>query len=108
MSLLDSEQLIRDHLNGNPEAQHAVLHDAEYAAEVHRLRTVLGNLDTVLVDEGLPADIRQRVLARLVADCLGTDEANARMRSRAQLVMDMFNKGVVPMPTPLDLSSHPA
>jgi hypothetical protein len=34
--------------------------------------------------EGVPEGIRQRIGARLVADLLGTDEANARMQEHAR------------------------
>jgi anti-sigma-K factor RskA len=95
MDTPDGDQVLREHLARNPEAQHAVLHDPEYAAEVHRLRTILGHLDTALADEGLPVEVRQRVGARLVADCLGTDEANARVRERTEAVKKLMAQGVV-------------
>ena len=52
MPLLDGEQLIRAHLDGNPDAHRAALHDPQFAAELHRLRTILGHLDTTLLTEG--------------------------------------------------------
>ncbi|WP_434593285.1 hypothetical protein [Streptomyces sp. A5-4] len=95
MDTLDGDAALREHLARNPEAQHAALHDPPYAAEVHRLRTVLGHLDAALADEGMSSEARHRVGARLVTDCLGTDEANARMRDRARAVQDLIAGGVV-------------
>lgn len=89
-----------EHLDRNPEARHAALHDAEYAADVHRLRTVLGHLDAALSAEGLPTVARLRVESRLVADCLGTDEANARMQERTRTVRQLIGADVVRMPMP--------
>lgn len=91
MDTLDGGAALREHLDRNPEARHAALHDPEYAAEVHRLRMVLVHLDTALTAEGLPGEARQRISARLVADHLGTDEANARgVRDRARAVQDLW------------------
>lgn len=70
-------------------------------AEVRRLRTVLGHLDAALADESLTAEARQRIGARLVPDCLGTDEANARLRDRAQAVQSLMAKGFVRLPVGL-------
>lgn len=98
MDILDGDQALREHLARNPEAQYAALHDPQFAAEVHRLRTVLGHLDAALADEGLSSEARQRVGARLVADCLGTDEANARVRDRARAVQDLMASGAVHVP----------
>ncbi|MFJ6014477.1 hypothetical protein [Streptomyces sp. NPDC092952] len=95
MDTLDGGAALREHLDRNPQARHAALHDPEYAAEVQRLRRVLGHLDAALTDEGLTGEARQRVVARLVADCLGTDEANARMRARAEAVKKLMEQGVV-------------
>ncbi|MEU2487054.1 hypothetical protein ABZ593_20900 [Streptomyces sp. NPDC012617] len=95
MDTLDGEAALREHLDRNPQARHAALHDPQYAAEVHRLRTVLGHLDAALADEGLTVEARQRISARLVADCLGTDEANERMRARTEAVKKLMEQGVV-------------
>ncbi|MFD4315008.1 hypothetical protein [Streptomyces sp. NPDC058548] len=89
---------LNEHMHGNPEAQRAAVHDPEYAAEVHRLRTVLGDLDVALADEGLSGEARHRIEARLVAECLGTDEANARMRDRADAVQRFLADDVVRVP----------
>ncbi|MET9321982.1 hypothetical protein ABZX75_17575 [Streptomyces sp. NPDC003038] len=97
MDTLDGDQVLREHLARNPEAQHAALNDPQYAAEVHRLRTVLGHLDAALAAEGLTGAARQRIGARLVADCLGTDEANARMGDHARAVQDLAATGAVPV-----------
>ncbi|MGC4947720.1 hypothetical protein ACLQ2N_16180 [Streptomyces sp. DT224] len=99
--MTESPDLLGEHLARNPDARHAALHDPEYAAEVHRLRTVLGHLDTALAAEDLTAAARQRIGARLVADCLGTDEANARVRERAQAVQDLMARGIVHRPVDL-------
>lgn len=77
---------LTEYLHSNPEAQHAALHDPEFAAETHRLRTVLAHLDAALAAEGLADDARHRVGLRLVTELLGTDEANARIRNVRQLI----------------------
>ncbi|WP_157875989.1 hypothetical protein [Peterkaempfera griseoplana] len=74
MDTCDGEALLREHLVRNADVRHAALHDPEYAAEVHRLRAVLGHLDTAMTAEGVPGGIRQRVGGRLVAVLLRTDE----------------------------------
>ncbi|MGW6456532.1 hypothetical protein ACWF94_11515 [Streptomyces sp. NPDC055078] len=98
MDPLVVETTLRQYLDSNPQAQHAALHAPEFVAEVHRMRTVLGHLDAALADEGMSSEARQRVGARLVADCLGTDEANARERARARAVQDIMASGAVHMP----------
>ncbi|MFD3612367.1 hypothetical protein ACFWXA_30735 [Streptomyces atroolivaceus] len=95
MDILDGDQALREHLDRNPEAQRAALHDPQYAADVHRLRTVLGHLDAALAAEGLGDEARQRVATRLVTDCLGTDEANERMRARTEAVKKLMEQSVV-------------
>ncbi|MFD5788590.1 hypothetical protein ACFWH1_18450 [Streptomyces sp. NPDC127037] len=101
MDTHDGGAALREHLDRNPQARHDALHDAEYAADVHRLRQVLDHLGPAMTAEGVPEGIRQRIEARLVADLLGTDEANARMRARAQAVRDLMERGIVHMPTTL-------
>ncbi|THA54243.1 hypothetical protein [Streptomyces sp. A1136] len=86
---------LREHLQRNPEAQHAALHDPEFAAETHRLRQVLDHLDAALAAEGLDDEARKRVGAHLAAECLGTDDSNARMRDRAQAVRSLYEQGLV-------------
>ncbi|MEC3995174.1 hypothetical protein VSR01_17190 [Actinacidiphila sp. DG2A-62] len=85
MEHFDGDALVREYLHRHPEAEHAALYDAEYVAQVHRLREVLDHLGPAMTAEGVPEGIRQRVGARLVAGLLGTDEANARLRERARL-----------------------
>jgi hypothetical protein len=80
MDQFDGEALIREHLSSHPDARHAALHDPEYAAGVHHLRAVLDCLEPAMTAEGVPHLIRRRVGVRLVAACLGTDEAYNRMR----------------------------
>ncbi|MFE0763704.1 hypothetical protein [Streptomyces smyrnaeus] len=86
MDYSSSDAVLRGHLDRNPEAQRAALHDPQYAAEVHRLRLMLGYLDEALAAEGLSDKARHRVGSRLVAGCLGTDETNARARSVQELL----------------------
>ncbi|MFJ2205952.1 hypothetical protein [Streptomyces microflavus] len=101
MPPLDAEQLLREHLHRNPDLQRAALHDAEYAADVHRLRTVLTRLDGILVGEDMPEEARRRVESRLVADLLGTDEAHDRIRERTRMVTQVIATGVVCIPVPI-------
>ncbi|MFJ7586972.1 hypothetical protein ACIQZO_06170 [Streptomyces sp. NPDC097617] len=98
MDTLNGGAALREHLERNPEAQRAALQDPQYAAEVHRLRAVLGHLDAALAAEDMSGEVRQRIAARLVADCLGTDEANARVRDRARAVQDLMTGGAVHVP----------
>lgn len=98
MPLLDGEQLLRAHLADNPDARRASLHDAEYAAEVHRLRTVLDRLGHALAAEGATEDMARRVGARLVTDLLGTDESNARMQARTDAVIKLYEAQRVHLP----------
>ncbi|WP_086779644.1 hypothetical protein [Streptomyces griseus] len=108
MPLLDGESLIRAHLDANPDGHRAALHDPEYAATAHRLRTVLDRLGHALAAEGVTdEDLAARVGARLVTDLLGTDEANARMAARAQAVKGLYEQGLVRMPMPADLLGSP-
>lgn len=95
-----TDAVLLEHLARNPKAQHAALHDPEYAAEVHRLRMVLDSLHAALSAEGMPAEARHRVGARLVADCLGTDEANERMRARTEAVKKLMEQGVPSVSAP--------
>ncbi|MBK3596731.1 MULTISPECIES: hypothetical protein [Streptomyces] len=53
--------VLDEYLDHTPMARHAALHDAEGAADVHRLRTTLGHRDTALGAEGLPTVARLRV-----------------------------------------------
>ncbi|MFD9422283.1 MULTISPECIES: hypothetical protein [unclassified Streptomyces] len=109
MPLLDGEQFLRAHLDANPDAHHAALHDPEYAASVHHLQTTLDRLGHALAAEGITdEDQARRIGARLATDLLGTDESNARMESRARLVRDLYDKGVVHMPVPVDLLGRPS
>ncbi|MEV5677048.1 hypothetical protein [Streptomyces sp. NPDC052179] len=109
MPLLDGEQLLRDHLDANPVANRAALHDPQYAADVHRLRTTLDRLGHALAAEGITdEDQARRVGARLVTDLIGTDESNARVHARARLAMRLYDQGMVHMPTPVDLLGHPS
>ncbi|MEW2066661.1 hypothetical protein [Streptomyces sp. NPDC007346] len=101
MTLLDGEQLLREHLDRNPNAQRAALHDAQYAADVHRLRTVLDRLGHALAAEGVTESAARRIGARLVTDLLGTDEANDRMGERARMVAQVMETGVLRIPIPL-------
>lgn len=101
MTFPDGEALIREHLDGNPNAKRAALHDAEYAADVHRVRTVLAHLDRHLVGEDMPEEARRRVESRLVADLLGTDEASDRMGERTRMVAQVMETGVIRIPIPL-------
>ncbi|MFC8723743.1 hypothetical protein [Streptomyces bacillaris] len=109
MPLIDGEQLLRAHLDANPDADRAALHDAQHAATVHQLRTVLDRLGHALAAEGVTdEDLARRVGARLVTDLLGTDEANARIAARAKAVMALYEQGVVRMPMPADLLGRPS
>ncbi|MFD3978269.1 hypothetical protein ACFWR6_06750 [Streptomyces griseus] len=100
MSLLDGEQLLRDHLDANPDADRAVLHDPQYAADVNRLRTTLDRLGHALAAEGVTdEDLARRVGARLVADLLGTDESNARMQARTDVVIKLYEAQLVHLPS---------
>lgn len=94
MEPLAADDAIREHLQRNPGAQQSALHDPQYAAELHRLRQVLGHLDAALAAEDMSTEARQRVGARLVRDCLGTDAVNARVRS----VQKLLAQGVVRVP----------
>ncbi|WP_019548617.1 hypothetical protein [Streptomyces sulphureus] len=87
-----TDAALLEYLARNPKAQHAALHDPEYAAEVHRLRMVLDSLHAALSAEKMPAEARHRVGARLVADCLGTDEANVRMRDQARRAQQLLTQ----------------
>ncbi|MFJ5890298.1 hypothetical protein [Streptomyces californicus] len=99
MPLLDGEQLLRDYLDRNPDANRAALHDPQYAAEVHRLRTTLDRLGHALATEGITdEDMARRVGARLVTDLLGTDESNARMQARADAVIKLYQAQRVHLP----------
>ncbi|MFE3378721.1 hypothetical protein [Streptomyces anulatus] len=83
MTLLDGDQLLRDLLDHNLEANRAALHDPEHAANIHRL-----------TDE----DQARRVSARLVTDLLGTDESNARLHARAKAVTELYEQNRVRLP----------
>lgn len=91
------EALLRDHLARNPGLRRDAVHDAEHAAEVHRVRAVLVTLDESLTAEGLPDDARYRIGARLVTAWLGTDESNARLRGLRQ----HFDRDTVRVPPEL-------
>ncbi|MFJ5814981.1 hypothetical protein ACIQGT_13935 [Streptomyces sp. NPDC093108] len=83
-------------LTANPEAARSARRDAEFAAEVVRMRTVLDALDSGLEAEGLGVEARQRIAVRLAADCLLTDEARAaRMEERHRLAQE-FAGGALP------------
>ncbi|MFC7791397.1 hypothetical protein [Streptomyces cinereoruber] len=73
------------HLGQNPEVHRKALHDPMVAAGVHQLRTVLDQLDRLLVAEGLDEDARQRVKSGLAAGSLGTDADLARQREQETL-----------------------
>ncbi|WP_433341704.1 hypothetical protein [Streptomyces sp. CA-253872] len=80
------EALLRDHLTRNPGLRRDAVHDAERAADLHRVRMVLVTLDESLTVEGLPDEARHRIGARLVTAWLGTDESHARLSSVRQLL----------------------
>ncbi|MFF4391456.1 hypothetical protein ACFY0G_32405 [Streptomyces sp. NPDC001552] len=87
MDSLDVTELLGEHLQRNPAAQRAALHDPQAAADLHRLRVLLGHLDRALAAEGLDGKARHRIAARVVADSLGSDEATARLREHATAQM---------------------
>ncbi|WP_190122190.1 hypothetical protein [Streptomyces inusitatus] len=84
-----TETAIRQHLADNPETNRAALTDPECAATVNRLLLMLTHVDSALTAEGLSPEVRQRVAGRVASDCLGTDEANARMVERDRAMRDI-------------------
>lgn len=89
MTLSLADAALGEYLDRNPDARAAQLHDPEFAADVHRLRTVLDHLDAALTAEGLDEEARRRVGAGLVARCLPTDEVRERMRERERLAREL-------------------
>ncbi|MFD3848168.1 hypothetical protein ACFWVB_20045 [Streptomyces microflavus] len=100
MTLSDADDLVREHLDANPDMRHAALHDAQYAADLHRLRMTLGRLGTHLEAEDIPEEAQRRIAAGLVADVLGTDEARVTMRERARMVTEVMATNVLHRPFP--------
>ncbi|WP_413808133.1 hypothetical protein [Streptomyces sp. OE57] len=84
-----STEALDEYLTANPEAARSALHDAEFAAEVARMRVVLERLDAGLEAEGLDVEARRRVGVRLVTDCLQTDEARARVAEAHRLAREL-------------------
>jgi hypothetical protein len=90
-----SAVVLDEFLTANPEAARSALHDPAFAAEVARMRAVLGRLDAGLEAEGLDVEARCRVGVRLVTDCLLTDEGRAVAAERLRLARDLAAGPVV-------------
>lgn len=88
-SLPTAPHVLDEYLRHTPAAQHAALHDPQFAAELHRLRSILGHLDTTLRTEGLSDEQRHRIAASVVPECLDPAEAVARVREHAELLQEL-------------------
>ncbi|MGA4980181.1 hypothetical protein [Streptomyces cinereoruber] len=69
----------------NPEVRRRTLNDPLATAGVQQLRSILEQLDRLLVAEGLDEAARQRVKTGLTTGSLGTDEDLARRREQQTL-----------------------
>lgn len=89
-----ADDVLRDFLSTNPDARAARLNDASFAAEMTRLKLVLGRLDGLLTAEGLDDVARYRVGAGLVEGLLLPDEARARMTEHDRLARELAGRPV--------------
>lgn len=85
-SLPTAPHVLDEYLDHTPVAQHAALHDPQFTAELHRLRNVLGHLDTTLRTEGLSNEQRHRIAAGVVAMSLDPVAAATRVREHVARV----------------------
>ncbi|WP_406502183.1 hypothetical protein OHA04_45695 (plasmid) [Streptomyces sp. NBC_01590] len=95
-SLPTAPRALDEYFDHTPVAHHAALHDPQFAAELHRLRNILGHLDTTLHAEGLNEEQRHRIAAGVVAKCLDPAEAARRVQEHAARVQELAWHGDVP------------
>lgn len=85
MDTSSADRILDDYLRTTPGAWHASLHDPEFTASLHTMRTVLANLDTALSAEDLDDQARHRVGTRLTLACLGAEVPNPARRQAEQV-----------------------
>jgi len=97
------DQVIADYLARWPGAEFAHARDTLYRREVTLLRSALTLVDLGMEDEGIPEEVRVRVVRGALRGAIGDPaEAGERIDSRAALA-DAMARGVVPSPAP----AHP-
>ena len=86
------DELISRYLARMPDAPHANAKDAQYHAEIARLRKLLTLLDMAMEDEEIPEDKRVRIIRCVIYG--GPDEAAALERmQRLELDIQAVMRG---------------
>ncbi len=78
------------HLARTPDTRAAYHTDAEYHRQVHTLRHLLGLVDAVLEDEGIPERTRERVVRCVLYGTPDPTDATLRIDARAAAARTAF------------------
>jgi hypothetical protein len=104
MSLVD-EEIQRFHEKLSDEGVYAAMYDAQYNAEWHRFRHILGVVDAAMETAGLMIDTRRQIIQHTLAGSPNEGDAIQRIKEFNEKVKELESRPPVPLsPWPNSIS----
>jgi hypothetical protein len=92
---------------GRTGAPHVTGLDAAYQYEWTVLRDMLGRLEVILDDEGVPRETAERVIRCMLYGSPSPAAAEERMRREAEVVKMLNDRPPIPFEMPADAAAKP-
>ncbi len=94
----DVDRLVTEHMRRDPDADRAYHHDATYSAQDRWLRGMLRLVDEVMEHEGVPEQVRERVVRCVLYGSPDSSDAVVRITDRARVAATLAAGGPVAPP----------